>query len=369
MISLFSPMPFGNLQSKMEKPTLLINKTKVGHNIDKMLKKISSGNVQFRPHFKTHQSVKVGEIFRLKGIDKITVSSVSMAELFAANGWNNITIAFPVNLLEINKINQLAQKISVNLLTDSAFSAKQLEKSLKTKTGLFVEIDNGYHRSGLLPEQLDEIEAIVSVCEQSELIKFKGFLTHAGNTYTARGVAEILAIMEDARQKLVQLKQVFVNRFPDLIISYGDTPSCSLADDFNGFDEVRPGNFVYYDVMQYHIGSCSLDDIAVAVACPVVSVYQDRNELVIYGGAIHLSKEFIAADNNFKLFGYVVELTDRGWTTPIPGCYVSSLSQEHGIIKMPNDQISRFKPGDLIGILPVHSCLTADLLKDHSMMI
>ena len=74
-----------------------------------------------------------------------------------------------------------------------------------------------------------------------------------------------------------------------------------MANDCSNFDEIRPGNFAYYDVMQYHIGSCNMDNIAVAVACPVVAVHPQKNELVIYGGAIHLSKEFIAADNNFKL--------------------------------------------------------------------
>jgi len=353
----------------IEKPALLISKTKVERNIGRMLEKAKQSNALFRPHFKTHQSAEVAELFRKKGVEKITVSSVSMAGFFAGYGWDDITIAFPVNLREITQINKLAEKISLNLLTDSAYSTKQLKKFLEAKTGLFIEIDNGYHRSGLLPEQDAEIEAIVSTCENSMSLEFKGFLTHAGNTYTAKGTAEIKAIMEDAKAKLIRLKQKYLKRFPEIIISYGDTPSCSLADDFNGFDEVRPGNFVYYDVMQFHIGSCRLEEIAVAVACPVVSVYPERNEMVLYGGAVHLSKEFIAADNNFKLFGYVVELNGNDWSEPISGAYVSSLSQEHGIVKMPEQYITRYKPGDVVGILPVHSCLTADLLKDHSVII
>ena len=39
-----------------------------------------------------------------------------MAEYFAENGWNDITIAFPFNLLEIDKINELAGKINLNIL-------------------------------------------------------------------------------------------------------------------------------------------------------------------------------------------------------------------------------------------------------------
>jgi D-serine deaminase-like pyridoxal phosphate-dependent protein len=141
-----------------------------------------------------------------------------------------------------------------------------------------------------------------------------------------------------------------------------------MAEDCSDFDEIRPGNFVYYDVMQYHLGSCNLNDIAVIAACPVVAVHPQREELVIYGGAVHLSKEAIEADNGFKLYGYVVPITETGWGEPIPGAYVSSLSQEHGIIKMPKNQLQQFKPGGLIGILPIHSCLTANLLNEQTIL-
>lgn len=353
----------------INKPTLLINKKKVADNIKMMFEKADSSQVIFRPHFKTHQSAEIGELFRKQGIDRITVSSVSMAQYFANSGWNDITIAFPVNLAELDEINVLAGQIKLNLLVDSVFSTDQLAKSLSNKVGLFIEIDNDYHRSGLLPAQTAVIDGITEIISQSEVLEFKGFLTHAGNTYNARGKDEVLSIMDDAALKLDSLKQKYIGQFPEIITSYGDTPSCSMANDLGDFDEIRPGNFVYNDVMQYHIGSCSLQDIAVVVACLIVSVYKDRNELIIYGGAVHLSKEFIAADNDFKLFGYIVKLTEKGWSDPIPGAYVSSISQEHGIVKMPENQINDFSPGDIIGVLPIHSCLTADLLKKEIQMI
>jgi len=101
-------------------------------------------------------------------------------------------------------------------------------------------------------------------------------------------------------------KERYIHRFPEIINSYGDTPSCSLADELNDFDEIRPGNFVYYDLMQYQLGACTFDDIAVVVACPVVSVYPQRNELILYGGAVHLSNEHLADNNGRKIYGYVV---------------------------------------------------------------
>ena len=86
------------------RPTLVIDKEVCLRNIENMVKKAADHKLRFRPHFKTHQAAKIGEWFKLFGVDAITVSSVRMAEYFASNGWKDITLAFPVNLLEIEKI-------------------------------------------------------------------------------------------------------------------------------------------------------------------------------------------------------------------------------------------------------------------------
>ena len=41
-----------------------------------------------------------------------------------------------------------------------------------------------------------------------------------------------------------------------------------------------------------------------------------------------------------------------------PGGFVRSLSQEHGIVHLPPEAMDRIKVGDLLMVLPVHSCLT-----------
>jgi len=136
-------------------------------------------------------------------------------------------------------------------------------------------------------------------------------------------------------------------------------------DDFTGIDEIRPGNFVFYDLMQEKLGSCSADKIAVALACPVVAKNSDRLEIVIYGGAIHLSKEYILDNKGNKLFGKIVLFNDHGWSKPVPGTALFSLSQEHGIIRTSKEIFHKINLSDVIGILPVHSCLTADAMGEY----
>jgi len=347
---------------EIRKPTLLVDLKKVERNIKGMANKFREKNVSFRPHFKTHQSRFIGEYFKKVGINKCTVSSLGMAAYFAANGWKDICIAFPANVLEIKEMNDLASRIQLQLLVDSVEKVNLLGKGIRAKAHLFIEIDTGYFRSGIMFDALSEIEKIIQAIEAFPQFKFVGFLSHTGNTYAQQSTDEISTLFNLSKQKLIDLKLRFLSRFPNLIVSMGDTPAASLVDDFSGIDEMRPGNFVFYDVMQYFLGSCKIDDIAVALYCPVVAKYPERNQIVIYGGGVHLSKEKINS-NGQAIHGLISKPNKAGFGELIPNCFVESLSQEHGIIHMSAHEMEHIRLGDLLAVYPIHSCMTVDLNK------
>jgi len=344
-------------------PTLLLDEKKCQENINFMVQKAKRSNVIFRPHFKTHQSIEVGRWFRAQGVDKITVSSLRMAKYFADDGWKDITVAFPVNILEIDRINDLSRKIKLNLLVESSEVVRYLDNFLKGHVGVFIKIDTGYHRTGLGLEEVHIVDEIIELIDKSEKLTFEGFLTHAGHTYRARGKGEVVQIYVESLEVLNHFKERYMSRFPQIIISYGDTPSCSLLDSFEGVDEIRPGNFVFYDVMQWVIGSCDLGRIAVSLACPVVAKHPSRREIVVYGGAVHLSKEKVKLSDGTEIYGLLVYLADSGWILPEQLCPVVSVSQEHGVIRVDENTFAEISVGDVVGVLPVHSCLTANLMK------
>lgn len=350
----------------IERPTLILQTNRALANIQRMAAKAANSQVRFRPHFKTHQSTRIGEWFRECSVTSITVSSVEMAQYFAQHGWQDITIAFPVNILEIEAIDKLAASIQLSLLVESEEVVAFLARSLQASVGIWLKIDVGYHRTGIEWDRFDKVIDLARQIGASSKLIFRGLLTHAGQTYRARSAAEVQALYHDTINKLQQLRQKLIGHgFSATQISIGDTPSCSLVDDFSGVDEIRPGNFVFYDVMQLNIGSCAEQDIAVAVACPVVALHRERQEVVIYGGAVHLSKEFIFDNEGNKIFGYVAPKEGRGWGAIMPRSYVSALSQEHGVIRIHRAFFDQIKIGDVLAILPVHSCLTVNLMRKY----
>ncbi|MFT4762826.1 MAG: D-serine deaminase-like pyridoxal phosphate-dependent protein [Paraglaciecola sp.] len=350
-------------------PTLLLDKAKCLKNIKAMAEKAHRNNVLFRPHFKTHQAHEVGRWFREFGVKAITVSSLTMAEYFAADDWKDITVAFPVNILEIERINQLAKAIQLNLVIESIETLNFLKQHLSHSVAVFLKIDAGYHRTGILVDDTIYIQLLLENMQNAKNLEFAGFLAHSGHSYEARSQAAVLKIHQESKAKLSQLKNHFIKDYPDLILSVGDTPTCSVAEDFAFANEIRPGNFVFYDVTQNLIESCDLTDISVALACPVVALHPIRKEIVVYGGGVHLSKDRTDfRDSNQAFYGYLAVFNANkkdSWNILPKENHVKSLSQEHGIIKASDALLKSTKIGDILLILPIHSCMTADLMRQY----
>jgi D-serine deaminase-like pyridoxal phosphate-dependent protein len=346
-------------------PTLLLDEQRCRANIALMAAKASSHGLIFRPHFKTHQSLALGRWFKEAGVTRITVSSLTMAEYFASD-WDDITVAFPVNTLEIETINRLAARITLNLLVESAEAVRFLVENLRHAVGFFIKIDVGAQRTGIAATDSAATDAIVKIAAQSAKLRFLGFLAHAGHTYGATSPQEVLAIHHQTGEFLSRLKDRYRQDYPQCLVSVGDTPGCSLATDFTGIGEIRPGNFVFYDLMQHRLGACDAEQIAVALSCPVVAVHPRRGEVVLYGGAIHFSKERLTDPDFGPIYGQVARRTANGWGELVPGMIVKSLSQEHGVVVVPEREISSIKVGQCLLVIPVHSCLTVNLMRCYT---
>lgn len=346
-------------------PTLILNESLAREHIRKLSQKAKEQNIRFRPHFKTHQSTTIAEWFREEGVTAITCSSLRMAEYFAAAGWADILVAFPINIREIKRINKLAKAIHLEILLADPSILGELDKSLETKVDAWVKIDAGYGRAGVSTEKKPEVLDFLQKVTASENLNLKGLLTHAGQTYRTNSASTAIAMHKASTDRMLLLKDYLSKKgYPDLQISVGDTPGCWLSDQLGGVDEIRPGNFVFFDCHQVEIGTCQAQDIAVALACPIVAVQPEQEKVIVYGGTIHLSSERVSLDGNIT-FGLPVLLTSEGWGAPIPGAYVPSLSQEHGVLHVPRAICATLKAGMLVGILPAHSCITVSCMRQY----
>lgn len=352
---------------EITKPTLLLNEQVCRSNIKKLADKAHQHRLEFKPHMKTHQSAKIGEWLRKAGVEAVTVSSVTMALYFADHGWNDITIAFPCNTTEIDNINALAKSISLTILVNNEVTARKLQQQLAAEVKVYIEIDTGSSRTGLKVKNTSAISDLIQLMDKFKKLQWIGFYSHPGHSYQARSKEEILEVHEEVLNQFQELRKNHKSHQANIEICMGDTPCCSVANDFGDIDAISPGNFIFYDVMQHRIGSCDENNIAAAVACPIVETYPERNEIAIYGGAVHFSKESLQEETGTH-FGIPATKREYSWEFLEEHTSVKALSQEHGLVSCSDEMMEKFSVGDVVYILPVHSCLTANLIGEYYLL-
>ncbi len=318
-----------------------------------MAYKADTFGLTFRPHFKTHQSIEIGRWFREQNVSGITVSSIGMAEYFARDGWDDFTIAFPFYRGMTDGLKRLQKNADLRLFVNHADDIAHLNRELRNEFRVYIEIDAGYGRSGIPVENKEEIESLIESIESGEKSHFHGFYIHDGGTYRARGEEQIPGRVADSLNALRELKTIY----PEARTSLGDTPSASVLENFDGIDEITPGNLVFYDWMQVQIGSCSIDDVAVYTELPFAQQI-GRNRSIVHGGAVHLSKDYILNDQQDKNYGQAVKFVDQS-VNVIDDCFLSALSQEHGTLT--GDASAAVDANGTVRICPIHSCLTVNL--------
>jgi D-serine deaminase-like pyridoxal phosphate-dependent protein len=348
---------------KLSGAQLVVDRAKCLVNIERMVNKAMRNGLTFRPHFKTHQSLYIGRWFRQYGVDRITVSSIKMAYYFAGDGWKDILVGIAYNPREYSLYEKLSGRCRVIATVSCPDTCRILASQCRFPLEIMIKIDTGYNRTGLRWDDIEGLSECIKHLGTNSRIKIRGLITHDGSTYGLNDRQKIQEHFATSVQRINTTRENSV--INDLIISVGDTPSASVIENFSGIDELRPGNFVFYDLMQYMIGSCRFENISIALICPVIDIRNNSRTVVLHGGAVHFSKDYILM-NNEHIFGMVARLDKNGWYKPEEDIFISSLSQEHGIIDCSNNKLmDELHPGDLLAVIPVHSCLTADCMGGY----
>ena len=353
-------------------PALLIDKTILEKNLFSMQKKANALGVRLRPHIKTHKCLEIAKRQVELGARGITVSTFYEAEQFAAAGYGDITWAFPIPPVYATKVVAFPESISLGVVVDSKEAKGHLDKVCRTagrKLRVWLKVDCGYHRAGVDPEAEGSLTLARSLAD-SKVLTFAGILSHSGHAYNARNREEIRPAAEQERDVMVAFaEKLRAHGVKVPSVSIGSTPALSVIEDLKGINEVRPGNYAFYDYTQATIGSCTVADCAVTVLASVISHQPGASHFVTDAGALALSKDRGATQvNEGQGLGALFE--DYEKKKLALHIELSSLSQEHGKVTASDPSIikDKYAIGERVRILEHHSCLAAANFDKYSVV-
>lgn len=343
-------------------PALLLDVSKVAHNLARLRARLAPFGVTLRPHMKTAKSADV--FVHLVGAGTpITVSTLKEAEVYAAAGAKDVTYAVGITPDKLDRVGALRMAgCAVSVILDSVAAAEAVaawSRERGDRLPAFIEIDVDGERAGLQPERAAEIVAVGRALEEGGA-ELRGVLTHSGGSYAVPGEAAIAAMAETERAAVVAAAGALrAAGLPCPVVSVGSTPTALFARDLTGVTEVRAGVFMFQDLVMAGLGVCPVEDIALSVLASVIGHQPDKGWTLIDAGWMAMSRDRgTAALPVDQGYGLVCDAAG----TPFPDHIVIKASQEHGVIA-PRPG-SGAAPLDLpvgarVRVLPNHACATA----------
>jgi len=337
-------------------PSLLLDLDQLEKNIQDIMEVANSYGVHYRPHVKTHKSVEIARRQIKAGAIGLTVAKVGEAEVMADAGVKDILIAFPISDTQhLERIQALRGKTKITLMIDSVEQADKVGEFFDKENPLpvWIKVNSGLNRCGVEPN-----EGVLELAKHIQAwasLKLEGIFTHAGQTYGAKSKAEIekiaaeeVRIIKDSAA-LCESQGISIEHR-----SVGSTPAVKLYPNMDGITEIRPGNAVFYDMVQVGLGVAEKEQCALTVLSSVASIQTGR--IVLDAGSKALALDKGAHGNDVvKGHGHIREHEDL---------VIESLSEEHGVI--PTERTGEVTFGEKLTIIPNHACPVVNLFDYYT---
>ena len=346
--------------SGLATPALLLDQPRLQRNVTRIADRARTLGVRFRPHVKTHKCVEVARLQRAAGATGLMVSTLAEARVFAAHGFDDLTYGVPIEPGKSAVVCALVgQGVRLGVITDDLSVPGPLGEvaaAAGVTLDVWIKVDTGYHRCGVAPAG-DALPALAERIGAHRALRFAGLLTHAGHAYHARGLSAVRQVATAERDLMLAARAALDAVGIDTpAISVGSTPAITTVDHLRGVDEVRAGNYVFFDVAQATIGSCTRDDAVLTVLAAVVHRDRTAGKVILDAGGIALSKDRGAVDLDPATgYGELLDLDGRDL-----GLRLDGLSQEHGVVTgVGPEALDALPVGARVRIRVNHACLTA----------
>lgn len=345
----------GQAVDMLDTPALVLDVEIVEANIARAVEIAQSAGARLRPHIKTHRMLAVAQLQIAAGAQGICCAKTGEAEVFADGGIDDIFIANQVvGAAKLRRLRALAERVRLAVGVDHPDQIDLLSQAFRDTDALeiSIEIDVGQRRTGVVEphEAVDLAQRILD----SPGLALRGVYTHEGHDYAARNDADLAVIADQAQRQMLEAAQAIRDATgAPCEVSMGSTPSLFAHKFHAGIDELRPGTAVFNDGSHAnflgHTDWCAATVLATVVNLPA----PDR--VVVDAGAKALTSD--------RRGPSILENSGFGMVVGRPDATIVSLSDEHGVLSVPD--AGAYTIGEVLRIIPNHICPCVNLY-DHA---
>ena len=172
-------------ESSIATPCMLLFPDRIKENIRRMIHMAGSAE-RLRPHVKTHKLGEVVDLQLQQGISRFKCATLSEVAMVAGAGGVDILLAYPLLgpgiKMWLDLLDRFPEsRLSVTVDSETALMLLESEALKRGKqVDLFVDIDNGMHRTGIDPEKA---YPLISTMVKSRNLKFRGLHIYDGHIH------------------------------------------------------------------------------------------------------------------------------------------------------------------------------------------
>jgi len=325
----------------VDTPALLVDVNVLHRNIEEMVAFSKRFDKKLRPHVKTHKVPEIAWMQLKAGSSGICVQKLGEAEVMAEAGIKDIFVSNEVvGRQKMIRLTRLAEKIKLMVAADSLENVLELAKNCReagVEVGVYIDVDCGMHRTGVIPEVAWEIAKKVTELEGIYLAGVMGYEGHAGTPINRE---ERIRLIDEAMKATLKSVQVMKSKgIEPPEVSVGSSATVRVSAQYDGVTELQPGMYVFNDWYLVEREAATLETCALHVLTTVMSKTAPDRCVVDAG-----SKTFHLDMGRYPI------------CVGVEGVEMYKFSEEHGWVRLLGEAQTGVRLGDRLEFIPYHIC-------------
>lgn len=281
-----------SLYTSLDTPCVLLDLDKLEANIKEMSDLAAEAGVLLRPHIKVHQSAFITRLQVEAGACGIEVGTIDQAEVFAAEGFDDIMVAHPFfGQLKMAKLKRLLSQPSLELtlivdMIEQARAISEVGQAVGRKVPVVLKIETGGDRYGVPPGR----PALQMAKAMSSLpgIDLIGIYTHevyGGDT--PEGANELTYEVASAMSETARMMKKAGLPIDHVSIGSSPTyrPACNYIKrgEFPEINEIHPGSCIIGSMLHVRRFASTEDRCTLTILASVMSTSHSGHAVIDAG--------------------------------------------------------------------------------------